>query len=65
MSGGRLSMVGMMCSRDVELARLSLQADARAHGRRVVKGFSHMICMVASLRGRHDEDVISARSWRA
>jgi hypothetical protein len=30
-----------------------------------VKGFSHMICMVASLRGRHGEDVISARSWRA
>jgi hypothetical protein len=30
-----------------------------------MKGFSHMICMVASLRGRRDEDVISARCWRA
>lgn len=55
MSGGRLSMVGMMCSRDVWLARLSLQADARAHGRRV-KGFSHMVRKVASLRGRRGEE---------
>ena len=29
MSGGRLSMLGRMCSRDLALARLSLQADAR------------------------------------
>ena len=34
MSGGRFSMAGRMCSRDVELARLSLQADVRAHRRR-------------------------------
>lgn len=31
MSGGRFSMAGRMCSRDV---RLSLQADVRAHRRR-------------------------------
>ena len=30
----RFSMAGRMCSRDVELARLSLQADVRAHRRR-------------------------------
>lgn len=57
-------MVGMMCSRDVWLARLSLQADARAHGRRV-KGFSHIVRKVASLRGRRGEEGDFGSLWEA